>query len=129
MNTELASACVCYGLYDEETIIAFIAIIHQPHAKNAKMKRVSRLVVLPDYQGIGIGYKFLNAIAEIYKAKGFDFTIVTSAKNLIYRLYRSDEWIMRALTVSKCNPTSKIDYGRASMRRNNKTGRFVYKGK
>lgn len=129
MNTDISPACVCYGLYDEETIVAFMGVLHQPCAKNFKIKRVSRLVVLPDYQGIGIGFRFLNAIGDIYKAQGFDFTIVTSAKNLIQRLYRSNEWIMRELTVSKCNnPSSKIDFGRVSMRTNNKTGRFIYRG-
>ena len=70
MNTELASACVCYGLYDEGTIIAFMGVLHQPHGKNAKLKRVSRLVVLPDYQGIGIGYLFLTEIAKQYVSQG-----------------------------------------------------------
>ena len=32
----------------------------------AKYYRVSRLVVLPDYQGIGVGKRLLNFIAELY---------------------------------------------------------------
>jgi GNAT superfamily N-acetyltransferase len=32
----------------------------------AKYYRVSRLVVLPDYQGIGLGKRLLNFIAELY---------------------------------------------------------------
>ena len=31
-----------------------------------KYYRVSRLVVLPDYQGIGVGKRLLNFIAELY---------------------------------------------------------------
>lgn len=60
------NSCKCYGLYDNDTIIGFLAVIHQPHPKNTKLKRVSRLVILPDYQGIGLGTKFLNKIAEMY---------------------------------------------------------------
>jgi GNAT superfamily N-acetyltransferase len=32
----------------------------------ARYYRVSRLVVLPDYQGIGVGKRLLNFIAELY---------------------------------------------------------------
>ena len=38
--------------------VAFIALVHSPYKK--KYCRVSPLVVLPDYQGIGIGTKLLN---------------------------------------------------------------------
>ena len=83
---------MCYGLYDNEKIIGFIGILHQPHPINKKIKRVSRLVILPDYQGIGLGVKFLNEIAKIYTKKGFDFSIKTSAKNLIFALKNRKEW-------------------------------------
>lgn len=132
MNTELATAVVCYGLYDEETIIAFIAIIHQPLAKNAKMKRVSRLVVLPDYQGVGIGYKFLSELAEMYRACGYDFSIVTSAKNLIYKLYNSNEWSMKRLGVNKAQKgiiSKKTASFQPSIRTECKTAGFRYIGK
>ena len=81
MNTEQLSGFVkCYGAYDGETIIAFMAVIHSPHPIKKNTKRVSRLVVLPDYQGCGIGYKFLNAIAEMLKQNGFNFNRVKSLK-------------------------------------------------
>lgn len=130
MNTDIHPACACYGLYDEETIIAFIGVIHQPHGKHAKLKRISRLVVLPDYQGIGIGYKFLEAVAEYYKKQGFEMSIVTSAKNLIMRLYHSDKWIMARLGVAYCSSRkSKIEMTRiGSMRPNCKTAGFHFRG-
>jgi len=41
--------------------------------------RVSRLVVLPDYQGIGIGKRLLNFIAELYTSQTkMPFYILTS---------------------------------------------------
>jgi GNAT superfamily N-acetyltransferase len=46
--------------------------------------RVSRLVVLPDYQGIGVGSRFLNFMAEYYTSRtGLPFTIITSNPQLI----------------------------------------------
>lgn len=63
--------------------VAFMGILHQPTKQRLDLKRVSRLVVLPDYQGIGIGRYFLDAIAQMYIAEGHMFEIKTSARNLI----------------------------------------------
>ena len=51
----------------------------------ANYHRVSRLVVLPDYQGIGVGKCLLNAIADMYTSQmpHLPFTIVTSNPQLI----------------------------------------------
>jgi GNAT superfamily N-acetyltransferase len=106
-----------------------MGVLHQPHGINTKIKRVSRLVVLPDYQGVGIGYKFLNVIAKLYTSQGFDFTIVTSAKNLIMKLSKSPQWAMYRLGTSNCSsPKSKIDFNRASARSLCKTAGFKYRG-
>lgn len=85
---------MCYGLYDDDEQIGFIGVLHFPHPNNPKIKAVSRLVILPDYQGIGLGRKFLNIVADIYTQKGFDFMICTSAKNLIMALKRDNSWSM-----------------------------------
>lgn len=129
LNTELASASVCYGLYDDDVIVGFCAVLHQPHGKNAKLKRCSRIVILPDYQGIGLGTRFLNCIADHYKRLGFDFTIVTSAKNMIFALKNSKNWLAIRYSAENCTSNkSAIDYKRASIRKNCKTASFKYMG-
>lgn len=129
MNTELPSACHCFGCYDGDTIIAFMGVLHQPHAYSSIIKRVSRMVVLPDYQGIGIGYRFLCEVGKYYIKQGFRFTIVTSAKNFIYKLAHSDEWQMYRLNFqNKSSSKSAIDYNRKSVRSNCKTAAFRYRG-
>lgn len=127
MNTEIAAASVCYGLYDKDNIIGFMAVLHQPHGKHKNIKRCSRLVILPDYQGIGLGTKFLNFIAEYYKNKHFDFTIVTSAKNMIDALRKSKNWTMIRYSVNRCSSIkSLIDYNRQTLRSECKTASFMY---
>jgi GNAT superfamily N-acetyltransferase len=50
----------------------------------AKYYRVSRLVVLPDYQGIGVGKRLLNFIAELYSSQTkMPFYILTSNAQII----------------------------------------------
>lgn len=128
LNTELALASRCWGLYAGNDIVGFMGVLHQPHGINKKLKRVSRLVILPDYQGIGLGTRFLNLVGDYYKANGYDFTIVTSAKNMISALRRSDKWAMTRYCVNRNNsPKSIIDYKRSSMRTECKTAAFKYR--
>lgn len=128
MNSELTSAARCYGLYDNNNIIGFIGVLHQPHAVNRKIKRVTRLVILPDYQGIGLGTKLLETIADEYTSKGYDFSIKTSAKNLIHALSRNGKWVLISYCASSSGKrTAKIDRNRKSLRSNCKMASFFYK--
>ena len=104
-----------------------MAVLHQPHGTTKNLKRCSRLVILPDYQGIGLGTKFLNVIAQKYKDDGFKFTIVTSAKNMIYALYKNPAWRMIHYGANVCSSKKNaIDYDRKSIRKNCKTASFMY---
>ena len=62
--------------------IAFIAVVHI-HMKT-RYYRVPRLVVPPDYQGIGVGKRLLNFIAELYVSQTkVPFYILTSNPQII----------------------------------------------
>ncbi|WP_411882190.1 GNAT family N-acetyltransferase [Streptococcus mitis] len=126
LNGDIAKTARCFGLYDQDKIIGFIGIIHFPHPKNKKIKRVTRLVILPDYQGIGLGTKFLNAIARIYVNDGFDFRIVTSAKNLIYALNKSDNWQFRSYAKGKKSTKTGIKALAKTARTNVKIASFLF---
>lgn len=54
-----------------------------------------RLVVLPDYQGIGVGTSLLDWVAGYYRAQGWDVNIATSTPALSKTLRRRSEWVMR----------------------------------
>jgi GNAT superfamily N-acetyltransferase len=86
--------------------------MHFPHPINKKIKSVTRLVILPDYQGIGLGTKFLNIISEMYIKKGFDFKIQTSAKNLISSLLKDKSWILSRY--GKATPQTNVEFKKTS---------------
>ncbi|MGO8805532.1 MAG: GNAT family N-acetyltransferase [Candidatus Bathyarchaeia archaeon] len=82
LNNSLASTARCYTTVYQDKPIAFIAVVHIRMRSN--YYRVSRLVVLPDYQGIGVGKRLLNFIAELYTSQTkMPFYIVTSNPQII----------------------------------------------
>jgi ABC-type polar amino acid transport system ATPase subunit/GNAT superfamily N-acetyltransferase len=72
-------------------VAGFLSVLHLPN-KDPRIKRVHRLVILPDYQGAGIGIKFLNEVGNIYKKDKWRYTISTSAPSLIFALKKLQKW-------------------------------------
>ena len=73
-------------------IVCHTGIIQFPMRKG--WKRVHRLVVLPDYQGIGLGVKFINEVSKHYIEKGFNMNLTTTTPALVHALAKSKEWIL-----------------------------------
>jgi ABC-type lipoprotein export system ATPase subunit/GNAT superfamily N-acetyltransferase len=78
-----------------DEIAGFLSVLHLPHPKVKNIKKVHRLVILPDYQGAGFGIKFLEEIGNIYKKEKYRYSIVTSAPSLIYALKKSNKWMCK----------------------------------
>ena len=128
MNTNLNTSALCYGLFQDDTIIGFCSVLHFPHPKTKNMKRVHRLVILPDYQGIGLGSKFETYLAGYFKGRGYRFLIVTSAKNLINKKKHSKEWKCTRYDVCIGNLRTE-DLKLKATHRKVKTASFEYIGK
>ena len=92
LNHSHNNAAHTYVAYVNEQIAAFISVIHQPHSiKN--LKRIHRLVVMPDFQGIGIGSRLLDYMGKKYTNENFKLSITTSAPSLIFSLKKHKDWI------------------------------------
>lgn len=85
------SACVFVAIINDQ-IAGFLSVLHFPHPKVKNMKKVHRLVILPDFQGAGFGIKFLYEVGKIYKSQNQRFNIVTSSPSLINALKKSIDW-------------------------------------
>jgi ABC-type lipoprotein export system ATPase subunit/GNAT superfamily N-acetyltransferase len=86
------NAASVYVAVVNDQIAGFLSVLPFPHPKVKDMRKVHRLVILPDYQGAGFGIKFLNEVGKEYRSKDFRFSIVTSAPSLIYALKKINEW-------------------------------------
>ena len=56
------------------------------------MKRSHRLVVLPDYQGIGIGWRLQEFVGDLLSSEGFRYCATTSNPALIAHRQKSNKW-------------------------------------
>jgi GNAT superfamily N-acetyltransferase len=95
MNSELHHASHNYIGYYENNPVVFFSVLHFPHPKVKNFKKGHRLVVLPDYQGLGIGHVFSSEIAQIYLDKGFRFIITSSTKSLYKQRAKDKNWIVK----------------------------------
>lgn len=95
------NAALVYVAFINDQLAGYCSILHFPHPKCKNIKKVHRLVILPEYQGLGIGIKFLNIIGEFFKKNGYRFTIVTSAPSLIFGLKTRKDWICRNFGMNK----------------------------
>lgn len=91
LDSNLANSAQCYIATWRDKPCCFVAIMHQPHI-DKRMKRVHRIVTLPDFQGLGIGSAVLNRVGEHYREQGFRFLITTSHPGFIQHLNNSDRW-------------------------------------
>lgn len=101
-------------------LAGFIAIGMLPHPIQP-YRKVHRLVILPDYQGIGLGKIFLEFMGEYIK--DHPFAITTSQPALINCLKKSNKWRCIAQNRGKRH-TGKCQ-GQGSFKRIITT--FVYK--
>jgi GNAT superfamily N-acetyltransferase len=125
LNGSLGAGVRCYTAIYQGKPIAFIAVACV--RMRSKYYRVSRLVVLPDYQGIGVGKRLLNFIADLYTSQTkMPFYILTSNPQML-RGNLSNWKIARIGHASKGKNNSKINSGiRNSLSRNRITVSMQY---
>lgn len=108
-------------------MIGFYSVIHFPHPKAKNIKRGHRLVILPDYQGLGLGSRFESVVARMYVEKGFRFIMTTSARNLIKNRTKDKNWkCIRYGKTKESSDKSTIKKLRGTHRTTVNTASFEY---
>jgi len=72
--------------------IAFIGVLPFPNGSFKNAFRITRLVILPDFQGLGIGLKILNYISSLYLTDNKTMYIRTSNPALYLGLQKNNNW-------------------------------------
>jgi GNAT superfamily N-acetyltransferase len=92
LDSHLHRSAQCYLATWEGQPVAFGAVLHFPHANEDRFKREHRIVVLPDYQGIGIGNRLSEHLGRLYTAQGYRYISTTSNPAMIWHRHRSLLW-------------------------------------
>jgi ABC-type lipoprotein export system ATPase subunit/GNAT superfamily N-acetyltransferase len=72
--------------------VAFIAVLPFPNGSFKNAFRITRLVILPDFQGLGIGLKILNYVSKLYLTEHKTMYIRTSNPALYLGLQKNKDW-------------------------------------
>lgn len=90
LSGSLSAAARCYlALWDGQPV-TFCAAVSLIARKNRY--RCSRLVTLPDYQGLGIGMAVLEAVGDLHRQEGCRMNITASHPAVIGHCRRSPRW-------------------------------------
>jgi GNAT superfamily N-acetyltransferase len=109
LSGDLSKASRCYiGVLDGQ-IVAFGATMALPNGNFKNAWRGHRTVVLPSYQGMGIGVRFSDAIAQIHLDEGHRYFSRTSHDRMGLYREKSPLW----------KPTSKNKKKRTDIKYNN----------
>jgi hypothetical protein len=81
-----------FVLFIDGHLAGFYACIHFPHPKIKNMKRGHRLVILPQFQGLGLGILLSSWVGNYYVSKGLRFRATTAHPSLIYQRLRTPNW-------------------------------------
>ena len=93
LSADLNKASINYVILMNDKPIGFIAILPFPGVGDAKTRRCSRIVILPDYQGLGLGKELLNYISSIYWKNDYQMYIRTMSPSLGLALEKDINWI------------------------------------
>lgn len=92
LSGNISKASRCYLAVWDGTIIGFCATMTLPSPTMEHAWRGHRTVILPDYQGMGLGVRLSDAIAEIHKEQGHRYFSRTAHPRMgVYR-EGSDLW-------------------------------------
>jgi GNAT superfamily N-acetyltransferase len=99
LDTAISRSAHYYVLLLGDKPIGFHAAIHSTNRDIHSYWRGHRTVILPEFQGMGIGTRFSDAIAEIYVSRGFRYFSKTAHPSFGEHRERSPLW--RATSTNK----------------------------
>lgn len=95
LSSELNGSADCYVITWNKLLVAFAAIIPMPgkfgdDTRNCVSEH--RIVVLPDYQGMGFGNKISEYLGELYLSQGYRYFGKTANPRMGEHRERSNKW-------------------------------------
>jgi GNAT superfamily N-acetyltransferase len=116
LTGSLSKSARCYLAVWNGEPVALCAVI--PLIGRRQHWRITRLVTLPDYQGVGIGMRVAEAVAAEYTDQGLRMNITSSHPALRAHCTRSQKWrTVRVLKTGSASAKTFIHNYRSSLGR------------
>jgi ABC-type lipoprotein export system ATPase subunit len=94
LTADLHVAARCFALFVNDQIAAFAGMLHRPHPKVRDIIGCSRLVTLPDWQGLGLAMILIEKLGGAYKAIGKRVHTYPAHPSLTRSFDKSSSWKM-----------------------------------
>lgn len=129
LSSELRPAR-CFLATINNAPVAFAGIANFPHPSVRDIQTLTRIVVMPDYQGLGLGtHHFASAMGRICAANGFRLRVGSSHPALILHWAKSPLWNMSgAPAFASVSATSTIPGLKKTLATKRKVGHFEWCG-
>jgi len=108
LTGDLPHGCVCYMATWNDRPVSFVAVAALVGKRNRR--RAARLVTLPDFQGIGVGMRVLEAVCQHHRRIGHRINATGSHPGLIAHCRRSPDW--RTVSIRKTGNRSSRHFSR-----------------
>jgi len=95
LTAEISKSAQCLIATWNDKPVGFTSYLHSPHPKAKNIKRGHRTVVLPDYQGVGIGNALSGFLGDHLLKVGWRFTSTTSHPSMIRHRNKSPKWVLK----------------------------------
>ncbi len=92
LTAELNHNVRCFGLWANGQLASFAAMMHRPHPRVRDIEGCSRLVTLPDWQGLGLALALIERVGAAYKAVGKRARTYPAHPALVRAFDRSPAW-------------------------------------
>lgn len=92
MSAALHPGAKCFGLWANGTLAAFAGSLHRPHPTVNDVTGISRLVTLPDWQGLGLAMCLVDELGAAYKGISRRLHTYPAHPALIRNFDRSPRW-------------------------------------
>lgn len=127
LSQDLNKASNTYLCYWDDTLVGFSAILPNPSGNVKHSFRASRTVILPDYQNLGIGTKFIEFLGDFYLSKGLKYYYRTTHLRLRTFCEKSNKW--KSTSHNNRHADKNMNFKYENHRRERICGSFEYLGK
>lgn len=111
MSADLHKGARCFCLFVDGRPAAFAGMLFRPHPTVNDIMGCSRLVTLPDWQGLGLAMVLIETVGAGYKAIGKRVHTYPAHPALIRTFDKSPHWAMKAKPGSSLGAKSRTTVG------------------